>query len=85
MKMVRDCPAERNSERVKGARRAYSEWMIDEGIGKHRVYIDECGYNLWTRRTYGRAVVGERANRIVGGQRGSGALIQGPAEIPLHL
>ena len=32
--------------------------------------MDETGFNLWTKRTYGRSRVGERCNRIVGGQRG---------------
>lgn len=35
-----------------------------------RVYLDETGFNLYTRRSYGRAPVGQRANRIVGSQRG---------------
>ena len=35
-----------------------------------RVYIDEMGFNLYTKRTYGRAPVGQRALRIVGGHRG---------------
>ena len=75
VKMARDCPAARNSESVKIERKLYSEWMVAEGIAKHRIYIDECGFNLWTRRTYGRALVGERVNRIVGGQRGRNATI----------
>ena len=35
-----------------------------------RIYIDEMGFNLYTKRTYGRAPVGQRAMRAVGGQRG---------------
>ena len=75
LKMARDSPAERNSERVKNERRVYGEWMINEGLTQHRIYIDECGYNLWTRRNYGRAPLGERVNRIVGGQRGRNATV----------
>ena len=70
LKHVRDIPAERNSDRVKTDRKIYSEWMVNSGLARHRVYVDECGYNLWTRRSYGRSVVGERSNRVVGGQRG---------------
>ena len=44
--------------------------MIETGLQRHRIYIDESGFNLWTRRNYGRARLGERVNRIVGGQRG---------------
>lgn len=48
----------------------FSEWMLRTGLNTRRVYIDETGFNLYTRRTYGRAPVGQRANRIVGAQRG---------------
>ena len=34
------------------------------------VFIDECGYNIWTARNHGRARQGERAYRQVCGQRG---------------
>ena len=34
------------------------------------MYIDECGFNVWTRRTRGRAVVGQPAVRRVRGQCG---------------
>ena len=39
-------------------------------LNTRRVYLDETGFNLYTRRTYGRAPVGQRVNRIVGSQRG---------------
>ena len=41
-----------------------------QGHGSRRVYLDETGFNLYTRRTYGRAPMGERVNRVVGSQRG---------------
>ena len=41
-----------------------------DGHNNRRVYLDETGFNLYTRRTYGRAPVGERAIRVVGSQRG---------------
>ena len=44
--------------------------MLRNGLNTRRVYIDETGFNLYTRRTYGRAPVGQRVNRIVGSQRG---------------
>ena len=49
----------------------FSEWMLRNGINQRRVYIDETGFNLYTRRSYGRAPVGQRVNRIVGSQRGN--------------
>ena len=36
----------------------------------HCVFVDECGYNIRTARTQGRARAGERAYRQVCGQRG---------------
>ena len=69
-KLARDIPSERNSDRVKSHRKNFSEWMVNGGLARHRIYVDETGYNLWTRRSYGRSAVGDRVNRIVGGQRG---------------
>ena len=34
------------------------------------MFVDECGYNIWTGRIHGRARQGERAYRQVCGQRG---------------
>ncbi|KAG7159526.1 putative DDE superfamily endonuclease domain-containing protein 44 [Homarus americanus] len=70
LKMSRDSPAERNSPAVKEARHAYATWMLATGLQQQLVYIDETGFNLWTKRTYGRARRGERVHRAVGGQRG---------------
>ena len=75
VKLARDCPTERNSERVKDERHHYAQWMLGTGINLDRVYIDETGFNLWTRRAYGRSHVGTRVNRIIGGQRGRNATI----------
>ncbi|XP_042221342.1 uncharacterized protein LOC121865851 [Homarus americanus] len=68
--MSRDPPAERNSPAVREARHAYATWMLATGLQQQLVYIDETGFNLWTKRTYGRARCGERVHRAVGGQRG---------------
>ncbi|KAG7165901.1 putative DDE superfamily endonuclease domain-containing protein 21 [Homarus americanus] len=65
-----DSPAEGNSPAVKEARHAYATWMLATGLQQQLVYIDETGFNLWTKRTYGRARRGERLHRAVGGQRG---------------
>ena len=43
---------------------------MNGAIMRHRVFIDECGYNIWTARNHGRARQGERAYRQVCGQRG---------------
>ena len=44
--------------------------MYTFGLQCHRIYIDETGFNLFTRRHYGRAPIGERVHRMVAGQRG---------------
>lgn len=63
LKKVHDVPAQRNSDETKEARSIYADWMYREGLGKHRVYIDEMGFNLYTRRTYGRSPRGEKVSR----------------------
>lgn len=75
VKMTYDVPADRNSVRVKEDRRAYAEWLLNEAMNTPRVYVDETGFNLWTKRTYGRSRVGTRVNRVVGGQRGRNATV----------
>ena len=44
--------------------------MLADGLQLEKVYVDETDFNLWIKRTYGKARVGERLNRRVGGQRG---------------
>ena len=39
-------------------------------IMRHYVFIDECGYNIWTARNHGRERQGMRAYRQVCDQRG---------------
>ena len=68
LKKLESVPAERDRPDVVDAREIHAEWFIlniDEVI-----YIDESGFNLWTSRTRGRALRGERAVRIVGGRTG---------------
>ena len=43
---------------------------MNHAIMRHCVFIDECGYNIWTARNHGRAGQGERAYRQVCSQRG---------------
>ena len=43
---------------------------MNHAIIHHCVFIDECGYNIWTARNHGRARLGERACRQVCDQRG---------------
>ena len=48
----------------------YGNWFMNHAIMRHGVFIDKCGYNIWTVRNHGRARQGERAYRQVCGQRG---------------
>ena len=43
---------------------------MNYAVVRHCVFVDECGYNIWTARSHGRARQGERAYRQVCGQRG---------------
>ena len=62
---------ERNSERVKLERLQYVYWYLTYAMGTELcVYIDEAGCNIWTQRTRGRSLRGQKAIRIVNGQRG---------------
>ena len=50
-----------------------AQWFIEEWVVRNLVFIDECGYNVWTRgtrRTYGRVPRGHLARRVVSRQRG---------------
>lgn len=71
VKLLHTSPAERNREDVKVARKEYANWLLLDGQrADHLVFIDESGFNIWTKRTFGRSQKGQRAIRKVGGQRG---------------
>ena len=70
LKMAEDVPDARNAPRVLDQRVEYAEWFLERGVVGNCVFIDETGYNVWTRRTRGRAPRGIPARRVVHGQRG---------------
>ena len=70
VKLVRPLPADRNRPDVLNKRVDYANWFMNHAIVRHCVFVDECGYNIWTARSHGRARQGERAYRQVCGQRG---------------
>ena len=41
----------------------------DEGNLHHPIFIDECGFNIWTSRGWGRSRRGDRAYHQVCGQK----------------
>ena len=75
LKQARNIVGNRNSPEVKAERLAYAHWMYEIGLQKHRVYVDETGFNLYTKRAYGRAILGQRVNRVVRGQRGNNVTV----------
>ncbi|XP_068712974.1 uncharacterized protein [Montipora foliosa] len=70
VKLARPLPADRNHPDVLQNRVEYGNWFMGHAVLNHTVFIDECGYNIWTARSRGRALRGERAYRPVCGQRG---------------
>ena len=70
IKQLRNIPQQRNSDFVKLARREYMLWWTEEAVHNQLVYVDECGFNLYTSRTQGRAERGFRAVRQIAMQRG---------------
>ena len=70
LKLSRILPADRNRPDVVEGRHDYANWFLEEANIHHPVFIDECGFNIWTARSQGRARVGERAYRQVCGQKG---------------
>ncbi len=58
-----DVPFERNRQATIERRGLYAQWLAELGINERLIYIDESGYNVYTRRTKGRALVGERVRR----------------------
>ena len=68
LKKMENVPQERNRDDVVEARKEHAEWFVTNV--EEIIYIDESGFNLWTARTRGRALRGDRAVRIVGGRTG---------------
>ena len=64
LKQIRDVPAQRNSEPTKNLRRNYANWFLQNGQIE-KVYIDESGFRLWSKRSYGRAPQGQPVVRVV--------------------
>jgi len=73
LKTMETVAEDRNRHDVKMARAAHVEWYtlpVNSNHPPEMVFVDESGFNLWLSRTRGRAHRGERAVRVVNGQRG---------------
>ena len=66
VKLARPLPADRNRPDVLNKRVDYANYAVV----RHCVFVDECGYYIWTARSHGRARQGKRAYRQVCRQRG---------------
>jgi len=55
VKLARPVPADRNRPDVIQKRLDYANWFMGHAVVNHSVFIDECGFNIWTARTHGRA------------------------------
>ena len=75
LKNVRAVPAQWNTPAVKEERQHFADWIMGDGRNVRQVYVDEFGANVWMSRSKGRALTGERAVRIVEGQRGQNVTI----------
>ena len=69
LKLARPLPTNRNRPDVI-QKRHYANWFKGHVVVNHCLFIDECGFNIWTSRSQGRARIGERTYRQVCGQRG---------------
>ena len=71
LKKVTILPFERNSQSVEDLRREYAEWFLKDGtLVENHVFIDETGFNVWTKRGKGRSKKGTPATVVTSGQRG---------------
>jgi transposase len=70
LKDVRAVPMQWNTDEVKLERRAYAQWLMNEGVQKNLIFMDEFGANIWTSRSKGWSPSGQRSVRVVEGQRG---------------
>ena len=70
LKKLEDVPADRNSDRVKEGRYEFAHWLFATGVHNELIFVDESGFNLWTKRSQRRAVRGTPAARVVGRRRG---------------
>ena len=52
-----------------------ANWLMGDGLHVHKIFIDEFGLNVWTSRSKDRAPRGQRAVRVVEGQRGKNVTV----------
>jgi transposase len=65
-----DVPEARNRPENIAHRRDFAQWLVGLPPACQLIYLDETGYNIWTRRSQGRSRRGQRVRRVVHTQRG---------------
>ncbi len=70
MNKLEDAPSDRNSNATKTSRKDYAQWYMQNAMNANVIFVDECSFNLHTRRTQGRVRIGQRAVRQVVASRG---------------
>uniref|UniRef100_A0A1I8I4S3 DDE-1 domain-containing protein n=1 Tax=Macrostomum lignano TaxID=282301 RepID=A0A1I8I4S3_9PLAT len=62
-----DVPVVRNSPENRACRREFALWLTGVPPERHLIYVDETGFNIWTRRFQGRSRRGQRVRRVLRG------------------
>ena len=76
LKLSRDSPAQQNSSETKVDRKQHIEWMMSvEVVNSLKIYIDEFGCNIRTKRNFGRSRKGQRSFRLASTQSGSNVTV----------
>ena len=71
MKKMVTIPFDRNTNVVKEKRKLHADWFLEYGVlFEDKVYTDETGFNLWTKRSSGRSRKGTPAAIVTSGQKG---------------
>ena len=76
LKLSRDVPSDRNRLDVKTDRQNYANWLMNEEVvNSLKLFVDEFGVNIHTKRSFGRSTRGTRAYRTVSGQAGANVTV----------
>ena len=50
VKLARSLPVDRNRPDVLQKRVDYANWFMRHAVANHSIFLDECGYNIWTSK-----------------------------------
>lgn len=60
-----DVHAARNSNENIARKQEFAQWLVDAKHECHMIFVDETGFNMWTRRSQGRSRRGQRVRLVV--------------------